>query len=79
MNNLKDILEQETQSIGINASLHPTDTLVTTIHKPAGEANLYVRFRYGQQKNYNHIWGQVSLLMNADLINMNKQVKYQWY
>ena len=45
-------------------------TLATTFHKPSGEANLYVWFGYGQMKIWNHTWGQVSVSMNADTINM---------
>ena len=47
--NLKDILNQEMQSIDANKSEHPTDTLVTTFQNPAGEANTYVPFGYGPQ------------------------------
>ena len=37
MKNLKDILDQEKLSIEANNSEHPTGTLATTFHKPAGE------------------------------------------
>ena len=41
-----EILYQEKQSIEANKYEHPTGTLTMTFHKPAGEANLYVRFGY---------------------------------
>ena len=47
-----------------------TGTLATTFHKPAGEANMYVRFGYSPLKIFNHTWGQVSGIMNADTVNM---------
>ena len=50
--NLKYILDQSKQSIKDNKSKHPTGTLYTTFHKPAGEANPYVRFGYGPQKMF---------------------------
>ena len=50
--NLKEILFEEKQSIDANKSEHPTGTLYTTLHKPAGEANPYDRFGYGPQKIY---------------------------
>ena len=34
--NLKDILDQEKQSIEANKFEHPTGTLAMTFHKPAG-------------------------------------------
>ena len=49
-NNLKDILYQEIQLIGVNKQLHSTGTLDPTFHKHTGKANPYVRFGYGQQK-----------------------------
>ena len=45
-NNLKDILDQGNQSIEYKKSEHPTGTIATTFHKPAGEANMYIRFWY---------------------------------
>ena len=36
MNNLKNILNQENQSIDAKKYEHPIGTLVTTFHKPAG-------------------------------------------
>ena len=44
--NLKDILYHENQSTEVNKSEHPTGTLATTFHKPAGEENQYVWFGY---------------------------------
>ena len=41
------------------------------IVKSAGEENLYVWFVYRQKKNFNHIGGQLSGSMKADLINLN--------
>ena len=48
--NLKYILDQARKSIDVKKFEHPTNTLATTFHKPAGEANPYVRFGYGPQK-----------------------------
>ena len=53
MKNLKDILYQENKSMDSNRFEHPTLTLATTFHKPAGEANQYVRFLYGHTQFYN--------------------------
>ena len=36
-----------------------TGTLSMAFHKPAGEANPYVRFGYGPRKDCNHSQGQV--------------------
>ena len=72
MKKLKEILDQAKQSIDVNKPEHPTGTLATTFHKPAGEANLYVRFEYGPQKSFQHTREQVSLSINADMINNNK-------
>ena len=46
------------------------DTLATTFHKPAGEANTYAYFGYGPLKICNKTLGQVSGSMNADPINI---------
>ena len=46
-----------------------TGTLATTLHKPARGANPYVRFGYAPLIIWNHTQGQVSVSMNADLIN----------
>ena len=40
--NLKDILDQAKNSIGINNQSHLTGTLSITFLKPEGEANPYV-------------------------------------
>ena len=45
-------------------------TLTTTLHKPAGEENPYVRFGYGALTICNYTRGQVSVSMNNDPINM---------
>ena len=47
-----------------------TGTLAMTFHKPAGEANQYVRFGYGPLSICNHTQGQVLGSMNTDPINM---------
>ena len=53
-------------------------TLATTLHKPAGEANPYVRFGYVLLEIFWHTQGQVSVPMNSDPINMtHTQVKNQ--
>ena len=45
-------------------------TLTTTTHKPAGEANPYVRFGYFPLPIINHTQGQVLGSMKDDPINM---------
>ena len=75
---MKEVLYQEKQSIEANKSEHPTWTLTTTFHKPEGGANMYVRFVYVPQKSFIHTQGKVSVSMNADPINANKQVNNQW-
>ena len=75
--NLKDILEQTKQSIEANNYEHPTGTLDTNFHNPAGGANKYVWFGYDPQKIFEHNRGQVLLSMNADLINSNKSFNIQ--
>ena len=77
MNNLKDIWNQSNQPIDKNKYKHPNGTLSTTFHKPAGEVNLYVRFGYERHKIWKHTWGQVSGSMNAEIVNVNKQVNNQ--
>ena len=52
-------------------------TLTTTLHKPAGEANLYVRFGYGPLTIYNHTRGKVLGSTNDDPVNANKQTNNQ--
>ena len=47
-----------------------TGTLATNVHKPAGEANLYVRFGYGPLTVFNNTREIVSGSMDADPINM---------
>ena len=47
-----------------------TATLTTIFHKPVGEVNMYVRFRYGPLTILNHTQGQVSGSINADPINI---------
>ena len=44
MKKLKDILDQAKKSINDNKSEHPTGTLTTTFHKPAGGESTYVQF-----------------------------------
>ena len=44
MDNLKKILDQANQYLGVNKSKHPTDTLATTFHIPAGEEKRNVWF-----------------------------------
>ena len=58
-NNLKDILDQANQLIEANKYEHPTITLVTTLHKPVGELNTYVRIGYVPQTIFWHTQGQV--------------------
>ena len=53
---------------------HPTITLVVTLIKPAGEANMYVRFGCIPQKTFYQTQGKVPGSMNTDLINAKKQV-----
>ena len=62
------------QSIEENKSEHPTGTLATTFHKPTGEANTYVYFRYSPLIIFNHAQVQVPGSMNADPINSNRSV-----
>ena len=40
--NLKDVLDQEKQSIDINNNKHRTGTLAINFLKPAEESNMYV-------------------------------------
>ena len=47
-----------------------TGTLSKTLQKRMGEANMYVRFGYVPLTILNHIRGQVSVSMNADIINL---------
>ena len=41
-----------------------------------GEANKYVRFGYGPEKKFNHTQGQVSVSMNADIVNLKYTGKW---
>ena len=43
--NSKKILDLK-KKIEVGNPGHPTGTLTTTFHKPAGEANTYVQFEY---------------------------------
>ena len=61
MNNLKDSLDKANISIDVKKSEHPTGILTMTLHKPAGEPNPYVQFKYIPQKIYKHAQGQVSI------------------
>ena len=47
-----------------------TSTLTTTFHKPAGGANIYVRFGYSPLKHCSHTRGKVSGSMNSYPIDM---------
>ena len=47
--NLKDIIDKPKQSIDVKNYEHPTSTLATTLLKPVGEANSYVRLGYVPQ------------------------------
>ena len=78
MNNLKNILYKSKQSIDVNKSENPTDTLSITFHKPSGESNSYVWFEYVSQKILYHTWGKFSVPINTDPINAIKQIKNQW-
>ena len=77
-NNLKDILDQVKQAIDANSSEQPTGTLAMNFHKPAGEANPYDWFGYGPHSIFYHTRGQVSVSMNAYMINTNKKVNHKW-
>ena len=61
MNNLKDIFDQEEQSIDVNTQLQPTGTIATNLPTTEGEASPYVKFGYGPNTIYNHNQGQVSV------------------
>ena len=74
MKNLKKILYQPKKSIEANKSEHPTGTLATTFQKPSGEANPYVCFGYIPHTIWDHTRGQVSVSMNDNPINKNKQL-----
>ena len=61
------------KAIEANNYEHPEGTLITAFHKPAGEANKFVRFGYGPQTIFNHTRGKLSGSMNTYPINANKQ------
>ena len=67
---MKEILNQANNSVEANRYEHPTVILATTFYKPVGEANQYVRFVYGPLTIFNHTWGQVSVSMINDPVNM---------
>ena len=67
-----DILDQSKQSSEVKKSEHPNVNLAATFYKPAGGANIYFRFGYVPQTNFNNTQEQVSVSINADLINANK-------
>ena len=71
----KDILY--IKKINIKKKLHPTGTLITIFHKPAGEANLYIQFGYVLQTVFNITMGKLLGPMNSDMININTQVHNQ--
>ena len=71
---LEGYLYQTKKSIDFNKKLHSTFNLIKTFNKPAVKANPYVQFWYGLHKRCDHTWRKFSVSMNADTINMNKQV-----
>ena len=75
--NLKEILYQG-KKIGINKQLYPTRTIAMTFLNPVGEANPCVWFVYSPKKICNHTRRKVSVSMNADQVNSNKQVNNKW-
>ena len=46
-----------------------TVTLATIFHKPADEANQYVRFYYGPQKICNHTRGKTLVSIHVNPVN----------
>ena len=56
-----------------------TDTLATTFHNTAKEANMYVRFGYVALKIWYHSQGQVSGSLCTDPINMIHRSKQKTY
>ena len=68
-NNLRSFLEAN-QCIDYDKYNLKTVTLAMTSHKPAVEANPYVRFGYSLLEIGSHTQGQVSGSMNDDPINM---------
>ena len=63
--------------IDVNKQLNLNGTLAATFLKPAEEEKLYVLFVYSPQTIFNHTQGQVFLLINSDMININKKDKNQ--
>ena len=71
---MKNMLDKSKQSIESNKYEHPTITLTKTFHKNLGGANPYVHFGCVPQTIFNITQGKISVSMNADPINANKQV-----
>ena len=83
-----EILDQQKQSIEANNDKHPIYILATTFDKPAGKqicitgldmdhrkcSNTLKEFFQDQWTMIQLTRGQVSAPMNADKINMNRQV-----
>ena len=61
----------------MNKYEHPTGTLAITYHTPKEETSPYVQFEYTPQTICELTQGKVSVSMNTDLVNANKQVKDQ--
>ena len=75
--NWTDNLDESKQFVDVNKLLHPTNNLDMTLFKPAGEAKQYFWFLYLPKKIWDHPQGKVLVSMNADQINVNKQVNNQ--
>ena len=54
----------------VTGEIIKTGTIDMTFHKPAREANPYIRLGYIPLNICNHTQGQVSVSMNDDPINM---------
>ena len=65
---------KQINSLIVTGEITKTGTLATTFHKPAGEANPYVRFGCSPLTICNHIWGQNSESMSADPMNMMHKI-----
>ena len=76
--NLRDILDQEKQKIGVNKKLHPTGTLAMNFLIHYVEANLYVQLPIIPQKYFNRAQVKVSVSINADPVDLNKWVNNKW-
>ena len=72
---MKDILDQPKQLINVKNQLHPLGTLDMTLLNHEGEENLHVQFGYGSRTILNHTQGQVSISMDYNMINANKESK----